>query len=206
MPKTLKLKHAVELLVNKIDTERNLGDTMKHSSKITIFTLALGALLVSGVVAKADSLSLTITPSGQTVAAGSLTPLVFYATVTNNDSSTIDLNADNINISLSSATPTINLPATDVVDDSSFVYGWPLSLNPGDSYTGELFALTISDPTTVTGLYEGTFQITDGSSPNPVELGTADFSFTVTPEPSSLLLMITGLAGFVGAVRRKIIA
>ena len=65
MPKTLKLKHAVELLVNKIDTERNLGDTMKHSSKITIFTLALGALLVSGVVAKADSLSLTITPSGR---------------------------------------------------------------------------------------------------------------------------------------------
>ena len=176
---------------------------MNYSRKFTTYTLTLGALLLGGVFARADSLSMTIPTTGQTVAAGSLTPLVFYATVTNTDSSTIDLVADNINISLSSATPTVNLPGTDLVDDSSFVYGWPLSLNPGDTYTGELFAVTITDPTTVAGLYEGTFQITDGSSPNPVELGTADFSFTVTPEPSSLLLIVTGLAGLASSLRRK---
>ena len=177
---------------------------MKHTKEIAIFFLTPGLVLLSCSSAKADSLSLSITPNWQMVSAGNLTPLIYYGTVTDTDgigTPALNLVGDNINITLSSATPTINLPSTDAVDDSSFLSNWPLSMNPGDTYTGELFAVTISDPTTETGLYQGTFQIVDGSS---AELATGDFSFTVTPEPSSLLLLVSGLAGLASTLRRTI--
>jgi len=170
------------------------------------FSLALMGLLLSGASAKADDLSFTITPLTQSVVAGDTTPLLFYATVTDTDalnSASLNLNGDNINI-VSEPSP---LPADDLEDDTGFWLNFNGTIDPQTSISDQLLlAVTISDPSTAPGLYEQTFQILDENSN---ELGTADFAFTVTsassviPEPSSFLLLGTGLLALAGMVRRK---
>ena len=167
---------------------------------LPVLSLMMG-LSLSGAAAKADSLSLTIFPASQTAFVGDPTPLVFDATVTDTDivgSDPVLLEGDNITLNNG---PT-SLPVDDLVDDSPYFNNFPLSMGPGDTFTGELLDVTISDPTTPFGLYEGTFQILDANSN---ELAVADFSINVTPEPSSLLLLLTGMAGLAVTLRRRLI-
>ena len=73
---------------------------------------------------------------------------------------------------------------------------------------GDSFNVDIPWPTAV-GLYPGAFEITGGGDDNAEdELGVADFNVYVTPEPSSLLLMGTGLLGLalLGASLRRVTA
>ena len=178
---------------------------MNYSKQLTVLTFELGALLLSSVVAKADSLSIVFDQSTQTVVAGDTTPLVFNATITDTDGqggSTVYLGTDSINLIGA------QLPSSDVQNDN-FQPNTPISMSPSPDpsytyYAADLFDYTISDPTTPAGTYLGVYTIYDQ---NYVELGTQDFSIVVTsptPEPSSLLLLVTGLTGLAGAVRRKI--
>jgi hypothetical protein len=170
------------------------------------FSLALMGLLLSGASAKADDLSFTINPLTQSVVAGDTTPLLFYAAVTDTDSlgsTPLNLDGDAFNIVSEPA----SLPGNDLLDDTGFWSNFSVTMDPQTSISDQLLlAVTISDPTTAPGLYEGTFQILDENSN---ELGTADFAFTVTsassviPEPSSFLLLGSGLLALAGMVRRK---
>jgi hypothetical protein len=172
------------------------------------FSLALMGLLLSGASAKADDLSFTITPQTQSVAAGDTTPLLFYATVTDTDSlgsTPLNLSSDNIN----TVSGPSSLPAGDF-DDTGFWSNFNGTIDPQTSISDLLLlAVTISDPTTAPGLYEQTFQIQDDSGD---ELGTADFAFTVTsatsvtPEPSSFLLLGMGLLALGALAGRKPLA
>lgn len=93
------------------------------------------------------------------------------------------LNADNYTFSMPGAT----------LDDSPFYDNFPFYLAPGQSYTGELFDITVPANTAL-GAYDGTFTILGGADGNTYStLSTADFAVTVTPEPSTLLLLGSGL-------------
>jgi hypothetical protein len=57
---------------------------------------------------------------------------------------------------------------------------------------------------TPVGLYTGTYQIIGGADSNAQDvLASENFDIQVTPEPSSLLLLASGLAGLAGTLRRR---
>jgi hypothetical protein len=156
-------------------------------------TLAVAALLTIGLssaAAYADSVTFTLTDPNMTAAANSTDLLpgtyTYMATVSApaSNGAAVFLNGDSLNITA---------PVT--LDDSDFFSDFPLSLAPGTSFTGDLFVLTIP-PGTARDAYLGTFTLlggADGSASD--DLGTVTFSIASTPEPSSVLLLLTGIAG-----------
>jgi hypothetical protein len=155
--------------------------------------LVLTAALLLSVPAFADSITLTLASPVQVTGVGSTVD--FWATVTapTTNSAPIFLNGDSYNV---------DSPLT--VDDSGF-FSFPLSLNPGDTYTGILFAVDVPVNTAL-GNYYGYFQIlggSDGNAQDPIS-NVATFEVTVVPEPTSLLLMGSGALGLFGVIRRKL--
>jgi hypothetical protein len=100
------------------------------------------------------------------------------------------------------------------VDDQPFFANTPLSLAPGESFTGELFDVIIGAGVSP-GTYNGSFTIAGGADSNAFDdLGTAPFSVTiggvqVLAEPNAVLLFATLFAmsviplGRMGTVRRS---
>lgn len=153
---------------------------------LALSVLVLG-LLYPAVPARADVLTLSLASPTQSGASGD--SLSFAATVfaPSTNSGTVYLNGDSFSISAPGAT----------IDDSGFLFNFPLSLDPNNSFTGELF--TVSLPSDLPqGVYSGYFEILGGSDPSALNtLATVDFQVDQpVPEPGSWLLLATGVAFF----------
>jgi hypothetical protein len=156
---------------------------MKFKMKLAV--AAFLTISLSPVAAHAATITFTLTNPNQYISllGGSLT---YGATVSAPASNTgaVFLNGDSFNVTA---------PVT--LDDSDFFNKFPLSLAPGTSFTGDLFVLTMP-PNPPPGTYLGTFTLLGGVDGNANDtLGTVNFSLTTPiPEPSSMVLLIAGLA------------
>jgi hypothetical protein len=158
---------------------------MKITKTALSFSIALLAALALAMPASADTLNLVLSSPVQTAIPG--TTLTFDATASApaSNGAAVFLVGDSFNITLAGAT----------IDDSDFLT-FPLSLDPGDSFTGPLF--TVALPLTIApGAYTGFFSIVGGSDSGAQDpLATVNFEIdapSAVPEPGTWLLLATGL-------------
>jgi hypothetical protein len=154
--------------------------------KMTLARAALLTIGLSSAAAYADTITFTLTNPNRSISylGGSLT---YGATVSApaSNGAALFLNGDSFNVTA---------PVT--LNDSDFFSNFPLSLAPGTSFTGDLFVLT-APPNSPFGTFLGTFTLLGGANGNASgTLGTVNFSLTtIAPEPSSIVLLLTGMAG-----------
>jgi len=166
---------------------------MMKFTNLLIVSLGIAGLLLTGPAAMADTV-LTLDSPFQI---GTGPVFAFYGTITNTGDSTVFLNGDSFTV----------LDAALTYDDSDYFFvNAPLSLDPsGTSGDIELFTITVADGTPY-GLYAGTYQILGGADSNASDvLASENFDIQITPEPSSLMLLASGLAGLAGVLRRRLI-
>jgi hypothetical protein len=150
------------------------------------FSMLMLAVLLLVAPTYADTLNLALTNPIQTGTSNAT--LTFDATVSAPlaNSGTLFLNGDNFNVSIAGA----------IIDDTSFLFNFPLSLDPGGSFTGTLFTLTL--PSIISpGTHNAFFEILGGSDPATQNtLGPVNFQIstpTAVPEPGTWLLLASGL-------------
>ncbi|MDE1176703.1 MAG: PEP-CTERM sorting domain-containing protein [Edaphobacter sp.] len=161
--------------------------------KTAITTLAL-ALLALVPFASADTLSLSLSPSSFTGAPGDTITVAGTITAASDGLGAVNLLGDNINVNGPSA-------FSFVLDDSAFLLDAPLSMSGGDSYTGDLFTITLPSDT-LAGNYTFTFDILGGVDSGDYSIltsagGTLDVAnASPVPEPGTWALLATGFGAF----------
>jgi len=168
---------------------------MKNVKRTWAILFAGAGLLLGSALAKADTL--TLSEPYQIGGPGEV--LDFDATFTNTTSSIVYLNADSFNVDMPLTLDDTAFQTTFAYDPSTGDY----DVGPGHSYTGLLFTVTIP-PGTPFALYAGDFEILGGGPSDTTDvIGAADFNVQVTPEPTSLLLLASGLAGLLTTIRLR---
>jgi hypothetical protein len=166
---------------------------MRSISKLVLPAIAAIGLVFS-MAARADQLIFTLAYPTEYSGSGTVSfDATVTAPITNTDA-----------VYLYGDTNNVTSPLT--VDDSPYIDTWPLDLTPGQSYSGVLFNVTVPIDTPP-GNYVGSFTIVADSSATPTIDVTQPFDVDVSPEPPTLLLLLTGLLGVTFALRgRRLLA
>jgi hypothetical protein len=171
--------------------------------KKTVRTLSMFALFVLAATLLsprtfADTINLNLNAPAQPGTAGSTVSFVATVSAPGTNGGTVFLNGDSFNVS----SPLI-------LDDSGFFNNFPLSLDPGESFSETLFSIALPS-NLAAGLYTGSFAILGGADGGALDtLGSVDFQVNVAsapstvPEPESLMLLAAGLPGVALLVQRK---
>jgi PEP-CTERM motif len=160
----------------------------------------LAVLVILPAAVKADPVTFTLDDT-HSVAQGS--SVTFFGTLSNGGPPTVFLNA----ISFSFAS---GAPGSITFNDAAF-FALPASLTSGSSTGLAAFFDVVVSALVPPGVYTGTVSILGGADENAQNnLGTQEFSITVTPggqqpvpEPATMLLLGSGLAGAAALRRRK---
>jgi hypothetical protein len=153
--------------------------------KKTALSLSMFLLVVflPAASAWADTIGLVLSNPVQAGAPGST--LSFDATVSAplSNGATVFLNSDNYGV---------DIPGGNTIDDSGFLLNFPLSLDPGDTFSGTLFSVTLPTDLAI-GNYNGFFEILGGTAGDSQDsLATVDFQVDAVPEPNTGVLLTTG--------------
>ena len=171
---------------------------MRDQAKLVCAMAALCLVFLASKNVNADPVTFTLTNPNQIGTVGSV--LTFMGSLTNVAAPTATISGDNFN----------GLPVTLTLDDTPFVVNFLGQSITAASTLGPLSVFTVTiEAGAVPGIYNGVFSVlfdSDGGSGQETNFQT--FSITVqgetpVPEPMTLLLLSSGLAGIVGVKLAK---
>lgn len=163
---------------------------MRVQAKLVCAVIALCFMFLASKSANADPVTFTLTDPNQVGTVGSV--LTFMGSLTNVAAPTVTIVSDNFN----------GLPGTLTLDDTPFVINFLGQSITGGSTLGPLAFFTVTiEAGAAPGVYNGVFSVLfDSDNGQFQETNFQTFSITVLaetpiPEPMTLLLLSSGLAG-----------